>query len=60
MQKYIELLLSAANNLGDIKTGEVEQASKYLPKRVEFCGFTKDGEKFEIQLRIGETLDAAE
>lgn len=56
MYKFLGSLLDAANLVGEVKDIELHEANVYWPGRIELEGITSSGEKFEMQLKVGEPL----
>ena len=54
MVKYIDIMLQASRLIGTAKTIEMKEANKFLPARIEITGITDGGEKFELELTVGE------
>lgn len=54
MNDYIRLMLSTAQSVGEVVNGDIREASAYLPRAIRFGGISKSGEKFELELTIGE------
>lgn len=54
MVKYISLLLQAAKHVGSVNELSMTEACAYAPKRIRITGTTEDGEKFSLELDVGE------
>ena len=57
MDNYIKMVFEMAQAIGSISSGSIEEATKWNPKRIVFTGTTKDGEKFKLEMNIGEKAD---
>lgn len=58
MYKFLGSVLDVAIEIGEINKIEMEGADRYYPAHIEVGGTTKDGDKFEIYLKVGEKLHA--
>ena len=54
MDNTIELMLATALAIGNINSGDIREATKYLPKTIRFGGVSMNGERFELELTMGE------
>ena len=58
MEEYIRRILGIAESIGSINEGVLHEATEYAPKTIRFSGITKDGELFELELRVGDKKNA--
>ena len=58
MEEYIRRMLGVAESIGSINEGVLNEATEYAPKTIQFCGITKNGEQFELALRVGDKKNA--
>lgn len=56
MYKFLGSLLDAATLVGEVKDIELHEANEYWPGRIDLEGVTPEGDKFEIQLKVGVPL----
>ena len=56
MDDLIELMIANALAIGSVNNGDIREATKYLPKHIRFGGVTNNGERFELELTVGEKL----
>ena len=54
MVQYINLMLQAAKHIGEAKELEMTEARTYSPKHIKITGITESGEKFSMELEVGE------
>ena len=54
MVKYINLMLQAAKHVGEVNELAMTEACEYAPKRIKITGNMEDGERFSIELEVGE------
>lgn len=54
MDRYLSQILETARTIGTLRTVEMSEASNYIPKRIEIRGITEDGERFALDLFVGE------
>lgn len=58
MYKFLGRILDVADVVGSIDTIEMEGADRYYPAHIEVKGITKEGETYEIYMKVGEKLHA--
>ena len=56
MDNIIELMLATALAIGNVNNGDIREATKYLPKHIRFSGVAVNGERFELELSMGEKI----
>jgi len=54
MDKYINRMLGIARTVGTITSMNVDKADKWHPQHIGIAGVTAGGEKFAINLEIGD------
>lgn len=54
MVEHINLMLQAAKHIGEVKEMEMTEARTYVPKRIKLTGITASGEKFAMELEVGD------
>lgn len=60
MYENLKILLDAAEKIGTVETVDLSKRCVYTPNRVKIKGVTADGEKFELELEVGECEVRAE
>lgn len=58
MYKFLGSILDVAGMVGSIDKIEMEGAGHYYPAHIEVKGTTKEGEAFEIYMKVGERVRA--
>ncbi|MBQ8797197.1 MAG: hypothetical protein IJZ56_03265 [Oscillospiraceae bacterium] len=58
MVRYVGMVLQTAKFVGNVKEIEMKETGIYLPARIEITGETEDGEKFKLELTVGEKKNA--
>lgn len=58
MYRFLGSTLDVAGMVGPIDKIEMEGADRYYPAHIEVKGTTKEGEAFEIYMKVGDKLRA--